>query len=101
MQTILASLLTLVVVSLGCAGTRPADNRLAANKALARELMGAIERGDVAWLDAHYADDFEIWTAGSLPCSGHSRWARGRILTCTSSSLTRRAGSGASRARRA
>lgn len=42
----------------------------AANKALARELFDAISRADVAKLDALYADDFEIWTAGALPISG-------------------------------
>jgi hypothetical protein len=41
-----------------------------ANKALARELFDAISRADTAKLDALYADDFEIWTAGALPISG-------------------------------
>lgn len=41
-----------------------------ANKALARELLAAISRADTARLDELYADDFELWTAGSLPFSG-------------------------------
>ena len=40
------------------------------NKALARELFAAMSRADVAKLDELYADDFELWTAGSLPFSG-------------------------------
>jgi ketosteroid isomerase-like protein len=45
-------------------------DRAAANKALALDLFDAIERADVAKLDALYAPDFEIWTAGELPISG-------------------------------
>jgi ketosteroid isomerase-like protein len=40
------------------------------NRQLARELFDAITRADVARLDQLYADDFELWTAGSLPFSG-------------------------------
>jgi len=40
------------------------------NRQIAREFFDAITRADVARLDQLYADDFELWTAGSLPFSG-------------------------------
>ena len=40
------------------------------NREIARELFEAISKADVAKLDQLYADDFELWTAGSLPFSG-------------------------------
>ena len=40
------------------------------NRAIVRELFAAISRADVEKLDELYADDFELWTAGSLPFSG-------------------------------
>lgn len=45
------------------------------NRQLATELFEAISKADVAKLDELYADDFEIWTAGSMPFSGTSNKA--------------------------
>ncbi len=42
------------------------------NREIARELFEAISRADVAKLDELYHEDFQIWTAGSLPFSGTS-----------------------------
>ena len=49
----------------------PVD-QVARNREIARELFEAISRADVAKLDELYHDDFQIWTAGSLPFSGTS-----------------------------
>jgi len=43
---------------------------LEANKQLAREFIDALSRADTDWVLAHYADDMEMWTAGSLVFSG-------------------------------
>ena len=43
---------------------------IAANKRLAREFIDALSRADTDWVLDHYADDMEMWTAGSLPFSG-------------------------------
>lgn len=45
------------------------------NRGIVREFFEAISRVDVAKLDELYADDFEIWTAGTLPLSGTSKKA--------------------------
>jgi ketosteroid isomerase-like protein len=45
-----------------------------ANKQLARDFIAALSRADTDWVLAHYADDMQMWTAGSLPFSGvHTR----------------------------
>jgi len=63
-----------LLATLGALGCSPADpecdEQAARNRATARELFAAISRADVAKLDELYADDFELWTAGSLPFSG-------------------------------
>jgi len=41
-----------------------------ANKDLARRMIDALSAADVAWVEENYAEDFRIWTAGSLPFSG-------------------------------
>jgi hypothetical protein len=41
-----------------------------ANKEIAREFMGVLTKADGDALDRLYADDFSLWTAGSLPFSG-------------------------------
>ncbi len=41
-----------------------------ANKEIAREFMGVLTNADAVALDRLYAEDFELWTAGSLPFSG-------------------------------
>lgn len=43
-----------------------------ANKKLAGEFLAALSRGDVEWAREYYADDMQLWTAGSLPFSGSS-----------------------------
>jgi len=43
-----------------------------ANKKLAHELLRALSRADAEWVAAHYAEDMQLWTAGSLPFSGVS-----------------------------
>jgi len=63
-------LLTLLAVACGPADAPPAPDALASNRQVVRELFDAMNRADVAKLDALYADDFEIWTAGVLPISG-------------------------------
>ena len=40
------------------------------NREIVREFFDAITRVDVAKLDEFYAEDFELWTAGTLPFSG-------------------------------
>ena len=40
------------------------------NKGLARRMIEALTNGDVDFIKAYYADDFQIWVAGSLPFSG-------------------------------
>jgi ketosteroid isomerase-like protein len=46
------------------------------NRQVAREFFEAISRVDVGKLDELYADDFELWTAGTLPLSGTSKKAQ-------------------------
>ena len=41
-----------------------------ANKKIAREFMDVLTKADAEALDRLYAEDFELWTAGSLPFSG-------------------------------
>jgi len=44
------------------------------NRRITRELFAALSSADVAKLALLYADDFELWTAGTLPFSGtHGR----------------------------
>lgn len=40
------------------------------NRQITREFFAALSRADVAKLAELYADDFELWTAGTLPFSG-------------------------------
>ena len=40
------------------------------NREIARQFFDAITRTDVAKLDELYAEDFELWTAGTMPFSG-------------------------------
>jgi uncharacterized protein len=42
------------------------------NKKLAHEFLAALSRADTEWVAAHYDDDMQLWTAGSLPFSGSS-----------------------------
>ena len=44
------------------------------NRRITRELFAALSDADVAKLAELYAEDFELWTAGTLPLSG----SRGR-----------------------
>ena len=51
------------------------------NKGIVRELMGALGRADKARVLDLYADEFELWTAGTLPFSGvHSRDEAGALM---------------------
>lgn len=49
------------------------------NKEIARIFMGVLTRADGDALDRLYAEDFELWTAGSLPFSG--RKSRAEAMT--------------------
>jgi hypothetical protein len=40
------------------------------NKGLARRMIQALSDADVDFIMENYAEDFQIWTAGSLPFSG-------------------------------
>ena len=61
----------LAAIQMGCAHVGPdADSQRAENRRIVRELFDALSRSDVATVDRLYADEFEIWTAGSLPFSG-------------------------------
>ncbi len=40
------------------------------NKQLAHEFLDALSRSDTEWVKNHYAEDMQLWTAGSLPFSG-------------------------------
>jgi ketosteroid isomerase-like protein len=42
------------------------------NKELARRMIDALSAADIEFIKENYADDFHIWTAGSLPFSGTS-----------------------------
>lgn len=42
------------------------------NKKLAHEFLDALSSADTEWVDAHYAADMSLWTAGTLPFSGTS-----------------------------
>ena len=60
-----------VLVTAGCLAPPARTNaETERNRRTVRELFDAMNHADVARLDALYADDFEIWTAGALPISG-------------------------------
>jgi len=40
------------------------------NKELVRRMIAALSNADVDFIKENYAEDFEIWVAGSLPFSG-------------------------------
>lgn len=40
------------------------------NKELARRMIAALTNADVEFIKEYYAEDFQIWVAGSLPFSG-------------------------------
>jgi ketosteroid isomerase-like protein len=40
------------------------------NKRLARRMIAALTNADVDFIKEYYAEDFQIWVAGSLPFSG-------------------------------
>ncbi|MBW2386795.1 MAG: nuclear transport factor 2 family protein [Deltaproteobacteria bacterium] len=40
------------------------------NKELARRMIAALTKADVDFIKEYYAEDFQIWVAGSLPFSG-------------------------------
>ena len=40
------------------------------NKELARRMIAALSDADVDFIKKNYAEDFRIWTAGTLPFSG-------------------------------
>ncbi len=46
------------------------DPRLEENRRVVRALFAALSRTDRVAVDALYADDFELWTPGTLPFSG-------------------------------
>ncbi|MFN8544425.1 MAG: nuclear transport factor 2 family protein [Candidatus Binatia bacterium] len=48
------------------------------SRRLAEALFAALSRSDRAAVDRLYADDFELWTAGSLPFSG--RFTRAQAM---------------------
>jgi ketosteroid isomerase-like protein len=58
-------------MAVGCAtgATRQADER-ERKEAVVAAFFAALNEADATKLDALYAEDFEIWTAGSLPISG-------------------------------
>jgi ketosteroid isomerase-like protein len=60
----------LCLVALGALACADSDAGAERNRQIARELFDAISRADVAKLDALYAEDFELWTAGSFALSG-------------------------------
>jgi len=65
------SISLLAATQMGCAHIGPdRDARLADNRRIVRELFDALSRSDVETVDRLYADDFEIWTAGTMPFSG-------------------------------
>jgi ketosteroid isomerase-like protein len=46
------------------------------NKQLARDFLVALSKADTGWVAEHYADEMQLWTAGSLPFSGTSTRAQ-------------------------
>lgn len=46
------------------------DSQTAANKRITAEFFAALSRADRASIDRMYAEDFALWTAGTLPFSG-------------------------------
>ncbi len=50
------------------------SDQVADNKRIARELFAALERADSVTVGKLYADDFTLWSPGTLPFSGtHSK----------------------------
>ena len=74
---VVPAVLGTAVLGLGGCGAPPeAADSPERQRAVVTELFEAISNADVAKLDAIYADDFEIWTAGSMPFSGSSKKAQ-------------------------
>ncbi len=55
-----------------CAAATEAGDTPERQRAVVVEFFTAISNADVAKLDELYAEDFEVWTAGSMPFSGTS-----------------------------
>jgi ketosteroid isomerase-like protein len=60
----------------GCVALAQSGDSPERQRAVVAELFEAISNADIAKLDELYADDFEIWTAGTLPFSGSSKKAQ-------------------------
>lgn len=67
---LLASLTTGLLLAVAGSGIAKSQHPAQRTEELAREWIEAISNADVEKLDALYADDFELWTAGDLPFSG-------------------------------
>ncbi len=53
-----------------------AESSEAANKRVARTFLDALSRADRDAVEEIYADDIELWTAGTMPFSGTSNKAQ-------------------------
>ena len=76
MRERLVSVLLLVGILVGCADASGPGDSPERQRAVVAELFRAISAADTEALEELYADDFEIWTAGSMPFSGTSKKAQ-------------------------
>ena len=78
------SALLAIAVAAGCTIGEPdrkGDAAAEARRAITRELFDALSRSDVAAIDALYAEDFVLWSPGTLPFSGTHDKAEALELT--------------------
>ena len=78
------SALMALAVAVGCTvgETEPTGEAAAeARRAITRELFDALSRSDVAAIDALYAEEFVLWSPGTLPFSGTHDKAEALELT--------------------
>jgi hypothetical protein len=74
--TLLLAIVALAAATSGCSHGEAGHEALVAqrlaeeNEGIARQLFEALSRGDAEAVDSLYADDFRLWTAGSMPISG-------------------------------
>jgi ketosteroid isomerase-like protein len=73
-----------IAVAAGCTGAEPDASRDAASeerRSITRAFFDALSRSDVEAVDALYAEDFVLWSPGSLPFSGTHDKAEALELT--------------------
>ena len=66
MRTPTLLLVVACAAAIACATPAPEADSAARKRAVVTELFAAISAADVETLDRLYADDFEVWTPGSM-----------------------------------